>query len=116
MPQSPVHLTPTTGRGSRRTWPTASPSPPAALTSPSLARAATHAFLAAHHLADILDPALQAVGELTAAACRFTTDADIYVSLHYRGDALRVTVYDGHAPHANHHLAAVCGVRRRATL
>ncbi|MBO1334134.1 ATP-binding protein [Streptomyces sp. VRA16 Mangrove soil] len=89
---------------------------PAALSSPALARAATRAFLTAHRLGDILDPALQAVGELTAAACMFAPGADIYVSLRQRDGALRVTVHDGHPVHANRHLAAACDTRRRAAL
>ncbi|MER5438935.1 ATP-binding protein [Streptomyces sp. NPDC002790] len=89
---------------------------PAALTSPALARAATRAFLEAHHLHDILDAALQAVGELTATACQFAPEANVYVSLRYRDNALRVTVYDGHPLHINRHLAAACDTRRRTAL
>ncbi|MFJ9178765.1 hypothetical protein [Streptomyces sp. NPDC102360] len=55
-----------------------------------------------------------AVGELTASACQFTPESDIYVSLRYRDNALRVTVYDGHPPHTNRYLAAACDTRRRA--
>ncbi|GAA2320591.1 ATP-binding protein [Streptomyces kunmingensis] len=89
---------------------------PAALTTPALARAATRAFLYAHDLDEMLDPALQGVSELVATACQFTYDADVYVSLRYRDDALRVTTYDHHPTHINRHLVAACDSRRRAAL
>ncbi|MCX4456500.1 ATP-binding protein [Streptomyces sp. NBC_01728] len=89
---------------------------PAALASPALARAATRAFLAAHDLRDIMDAALQAIGELAAAACQFTESPDFYLSLRYRGDAFRVIVYDRHPRHTHPRLAAACDGRRRAAL
>lgn len=89
---------------------------PAALASPTLARAATRAFLAAHELRDIMDAALQAVGELAAVACQFTESPDFYLSLRYRGGALRVIVYDRHPRHTHSRLTAACDARRRAAL
>ena len=66
---------------------------PAALASPAMARVATTAFLRAHDLADMMDPGLQAVSELTATACQFTESLDFYLALRYRSDTLRVIVY-----------------------
>ncbi|MDQ0598509.1 hypothetical protein QF037_002854 [Streptomyces canus] len=89
---------------------------PAALASPALARAATREVLKAHDLYDMLDPALQAVGELTAIAAQFTEASDFYLSLRYRAGTLRVIVYDSHPRHTQPHLAAACDTRRRAAL
>ncbi|MFJ4690026.1 ATP-binding protein [Streptomyces sp. NPDC088766] len=89
---------------------------PAALASPALARATTREVLKAHDLHDMLDPALQAVGELTAVAAQFTESADFYLSLRYRANTLRVIVYDNHPRHAQPHLATACDTRRRAAL
>lgn len=74
---------------------------PAALASPALARAATREILKAHGLHDMLDPALQAVGELTAVAAQFTQSPDFYLSLRYRASTLRVIAYDNHPRHTN---------------
>ncbi|MET7906705.1 ATP-binding protein [Streptomyces avermitilis] len=89
---------------------------PAALSSPAVARAATRAFLRAHNLPDIMDAALQAVGELTATAAQFTESPDYYLSLRYRAATLRVIVYDTHPRHTQPRLAAACDTRRRAAL
>ncbi|MFB8772432.1 ATP-binding protein [Streptomyces broussonetiae] len=89
---------------------------PASLRSPAVARTATRAILKAHDLEDVTDAAVQVVGELTSAACRLTPTAEIYVSLRYREDALRVILYDGHPRHAHPRLAAACDTRRRAAL
>ncbi|MFF0107150.1 ATP-binding protein [Streptomyces hirsutus] len=89
---------------------------PARLTSPALARAASREVLRAHGLADLLDPALQAVGELVAVACRFTESTDVYLSLRYRASALRVIAYDSHPRHTHPKLATACDTRRRAAL
>ena len=89
---------------------------PAALSSPSLARAATRAVLTAHDLGDMMDPALQAVSELTATAAQFTESTNFYLSLRYRAAALRVIVYDSHPRHTQPHLATACDTRRRAAL
>ncbi|MFJ4423897.1 ATP-binding protein [Streptomyces bobili] len=89
---------------------------PAALASPALARATAREVLKAHDLHDMLDPALQAVGELTAVAAQFTESADFYLSLRYRADTLRVIVYDNHPRHTQPHLANACDTRRRAAL
>ncbi|MET9501064.1 ATP-binding protein [Streptomyces sp. NPDC006622] len=89
---------------------------PAALASPALARATTREVLKAHGLHDMLDPALQAVGELAAVATQFTESADFYLSLRYRAHTLRVIVYDNHPRHTQPHLATACDTRRRAAL
>ncbi|WP_199545619.1 ATP-binding protein [Streptomyces sp. N35] len=89
---------------------------PAALSTPAIARAATRHILAAHHLPELADAAVQAVGELTATACQLTPAAQIYVSLRYRSGALRITVYDGEPHPAHPRLAAALDARRRAAL
>ncbi|MFE9285338.1 ATP-binding protein [Streptomyces olivaceus] len=89
---------------------------PAALASAALARAATREVLRAHGLVDMLDPALQTVGELTAVACRFTESANYYLTLRYRSATLRVIAYDSHPRHTSPHLATACDTRRRAAL
>ncbi|WP_455358737.1 ATP-binding protein [Streptomyces sp. SYSU K21746] len=89
---------------------------PGTLASAAIARAAARVVLDAHDLRELTDPALQAVSELTATACRFTGSADVYLSLRYRDDALRVILYDGHPRHANPRLAAACDARRRSSL
>ncbi|WP_328501773.1 ATP-binding protein [Streptomyces sp. NBC_00457] len=89
---------------------------PAAPQSPSIARAATRTILRAHGLEDVAEAAVQAVSELAACACRFTTAAEVYVSLRYREDALRVILYDAHPRHINPRLSAACDARRRASL
>lgn len=89
---------------------------PAALASPALARATTRELLMAHGLRDMLDPALQAVGELTAVAAQFTESPNFYLSLRYRADTLRLIAYDSHPRHTHPHLATACDTRRRAAL
>ncbi|MGP4050558.1 ATP-binding protein [Streptomyces sp. 2A115] len=103
----------------------ASPSPdtlaysltlPADLTSPRIARAATRTILQVHGMEGVTDAAVQVVGELAACACRFTSGAEVYLSLRYREGALRVIFYDGHPRHTHPRLAAACDARRRAAL
>ncbi|MBQ1094543.1 ATP-binding protein [Streptomyces sp. b94] len=89
---------------------------PAALSSPALARATARHVLRTHGLTDMLDPALQAVGELTAVACQFTESVNYYLTLRYRFSALRVIAYDSHPRHTSPHLATACDTRRRAAL
>jgi hypothetical protein len=89
---------------------------PAALASPALARAATREVLKAHDLQDMLDLALQAVGELTATAAQFTEYPNFYLSLRYRSSTLRLIAYDSHPRHTQPHLATACDTRRRAAL
>ncbi|CAM5383348.1 hypothetical protein STENM36S_04577 [Streptomyces tendae] len=89
---------------------------PAALASAALARATTREVLRAHGLTDILDPALQAVGELTAVASQFTESTNYYLTLRYRFSTLRLIAYDSHPRHTSPHLATACDTRRRAAL
>jgi hypothetical protein len=90
---------------------------PSALATPSVACEAARVVLGAHGLADLEGAALLVVEELTSCACRFTPGGDsVYLSLRYRGDALRVVVFDGHPPHGHPVLAAHCDARRRAQL
>ncbi|MFG2500297.1 ATP-binding protein [Streptomyces sp. NPDC048441] len=89
---------------------------PSALTSPTIARAATRTVLTAHGLALMVDPAMQAVAELTAAACTFTSTPEIYLSLRFRDGSLRISAYDSHPRHTHARLAAACDGRRRGAL
>ena len=89
---------------------------PAALAGPAIARSTVRAVLRLHGLDDMTDPAVQAVGELTACACRFASTAEVYLSLRYRDGALRVIVHDAHPRHTHPRLAAACDARRRSAL
>ncbi|MFJ3498618.1 ATP-binding protein [Streptomyces sp. NPDC086091] len=88
---------------------------PAAPRSPGVARAVARLVLPAHGLAEVIDPAVQVVSELTACACRFSA-SEVYLSLRCREDTLRVTVYYSHARHANVRLGAACDLHRRMSL
>ncbi|WP_327431825.1 ATP-binding protein [Streptomyces sp. NBC_01236] len=89
---------------------------PAGAASSRVARAATRVVLQTHGLDDMTDAAVQVVAELAACACRFTPDAEVYMSLRYREGALRVILYDGHPRHVHPRLVAACDARRRAAL
>ncbi|MFF0166150.1 ATP-binding protein [Streptomyces prasinus] len=89
---------------------------PSAPRSPAIARAATRTVLKAHGLDDVTDAAVQVVGEMTACSYRLAPAAEVYVSLRYRDDALRVVLYDAHPRHTHPRLAAACDARRRASL
>ncbi|WP_406725750.1 ATP-binding protein [Streptomyces sp. GD-15H] len=89
---------------------------PPALRSPAIARTATRSILRAHGLDDMTDAAVQVVGELAACACRLAPTAQVYVSLRYRDDTLRVVLYDAHPRHTHLRLATACDARRRAVL
>jgi hypothetical protein len=89
---------------------------PAAPASATLARAATRTALRLHGLADVTDPVVQAVSELTACAAHFTTAEELYLSLRHRDAAIRVVVYDSHPRHAHPRLSEACDARRRAAL
>ncbi|MET8247720.1 ATP-binding protein [Streptomyces sp. NPDC005202] len=89
---------------------------PASLASPAFARTAAREILRAHGLHDMLDPALQAVGELTATACQFTESPNYYLRLRYRTGTLRLIAYDSHPRHTHPNLATACDTRRRAAL
>lgn len=89
---------------------------PAGAQSPAIARAAARSILRAHGLEDMADAAIQVLGELAAAAYRLAPTTELYVSLRYRDDALRVTLYDAHPRHTHPRLATACDTRRRAAL
>lgn len=89
---------------------------PAALASPAVARSAARTILEAHGLHDVTAAAVQVIGELAACACLFTPSDSVYLSLRYRDDALRISLYDGHPRHAHRRLAAACDGRRRSVL
>ncbi|CAM5377217.1 hypothetical protein SVIOM342S_06658 [Streptomyces violaceorubidus] len=100
---------------SPRRWPTASRSPPHWPAQRSRGRRRGRSC-GAHGLTDILDPALQAVGELTAVASQFTESTNYYLTLRYRFSTLRLIAYDSHPRHTSPHLATACDTRRRAAL
>lgn len=79
---------------------------------PRIAHAATRVALETHGLADMTDAVVRVVGELAAYDCRFTPDAEVYVSLRYRDGEVWVILYDGHARHSHPRLAAAGGGRR----
>ncbi|MEV7419174.1 ATP-binding protein [Streptomyces sp. NPDC089919] len=81
-----------------------------------IARGAVVAALRAHGMHDLLAAAEQVTGELVAAACRLSPGEDLYLSARYRNDALRLIVYDAHAPHEHPRLADACEARRRSAL
>ncbi|MFB6440868.1 ATP-binding protein [Streptomyces sp. NPDC056411] len=89
---------------------------PAALASPAVARSAARTLLEAHGLREVTAAAVQVVGELSACACLFTPSDSVYLSLRYRDDALRISLYDGHPRHTHRRLAAACDARRRSVL
>ncbi|MFI9261555.1 ATP-binding protein [Streptomyces sioyaensis] len=89
---------------------------PAALASPAVARSAARTILEAHGLHEVTAAAIQVIGELAACACLFTPSESVYLSLRYRDDALRISLYDGHPRHAHRRLAAACDGRRRSVL
>ncbi|GGL77035.1 hypothetical protein GCM10010129_20970 [Streptomyces fumigatiscleroticus] len=89
---------------------------PAALRSPAIVRTTTRTVLRAHGLAELTDAAVQVAGELASCACRSAPNAEVYVSLRYRQNALRVIFYDGHPRHTHPRLAEACDARRRADL
>ncbi|MCF3172412.1 ATP-binding protein [Streptomyces sioyaensis] len=89
---------------------------PAALASPAVARSAARTILEAHGLRDVTAAAVQVIGELAVCACLFTPSDSVYLSLRFRDDALRISLYDGHPRHAHRRLAAACDGRRRSVL
>lgn len=81
-----------------------------------IARQVARDVLTAHGLEDLHDAGVQVVSEFAACAWRFTPTPEVYVCLRYRGEALRVIVYDGHPRHTNPRLAATCDGQRKAAL
>ncbi|MFJ7155896.1 ATP-binding protein [Streptomyces sp. NPDC101118] len=81
-----------------------------------IARGTVRLALLTHRLDGLVPAAEQVTGEMVAAAWRLNPGRDLYLSLRWRDDALRLTVYDGHAPHEHPRLAAACEARRRSAL
>ncbi|MFE2327558.1 ATP-binding protein [Streptomyces sp. NPDC059385] len=81
-----------------------------------IARAAVRSVLHAYDLDPLMPAAEQVTGELVSAGWHLDPGRALYLSVRYRDDALRLTVYDGHSPHAHPRLAAHCEARRRAAL
>ncbi|MFI0979709.1 ATP-binding protein [Streptomyces sp. NPDC021093] len=84
--------------------------------SAGIVRTAIGAALHAHHLDWYCPVTALAATELIAVASRLTCDADLYVSLRHRDDALRLIVWDQHPPHTDPDAASLCFVRRRNAL
>ncbi|MFF3939027.1 ATP-binding protein [Streptomyces phaeofaciens] len=89
---------------------------PAGPRSPGVARAVSRTILGAHGLAEVTEPVVQVVSELTTSAYRLSLTKEMYVSLRYRDSALRVTVHDGHPRHTPSRLGAICVLNRRVSL
>ncbi|MER5732868.1 ATP-binding protein [Streptomyces sp. NPDC002138] len=81
-----------------------------------IARAAVRSVLHAYGLDPLAPAVVQVTGELVAAAWQLDPGRSVYLSLRHREDALRLTAYDGHAPHTHPRLAAHCEARRRSAL
>lgn len=84
--------------------------------SAQIARRTVRSVLHAHRLDAISVAAEQVTGELLAASWHLDPGRSLYLSVRYRDDALRLTVYDGHAPHSHPRLSAHCEARRRSAL
>ncbi|MET9466835.1 ATP-binding protein [Streptomyces sp. NPDC006544] len=84
--------------------------------SAQIARGTVRSALHAHRLDPVAPAAVQVAGELVAASWYVNPGRSLYLSLRHREGALRIAVYDGHAPHAHPRLAAHCEARRRAAL
>ncbi|MCX5194692.1 ATP-binding protein [Streptomyces sp. NBC_00249] len=89
---------------------------PGAPSSAQIARAAVRSVLHAYRLDPLAPCAEQVTGELVATAWRLDPGRSLYLAVRYRDDALRLSVYDGHALHPHPRLAAHCEARRRASL
>ncbi|MFJ6699314.1 ATP-binding protein [Streptomyces sp. NPDC091272] len=57
-----------------------------------------------------------AVTELVAVASGLTSGAELYISLRWREECLRLVVWDQHPAHAEVDAASLCFVRRRRAL
>ncbi|MEU7167984.1 ATP-binding protein [Streptomyces morookaense] len=85
--------------------------------SAAVARGSVRTALRAHELADIEEPAVQVVSELVACAALFAPDQNLYVSLGWHAETLRIVSWDPHPPgHRDRALGAVCTARRRRQL
>ncbi|WP_424213449.1 ATP-binding protein [Streptomyces sp. BI20] len=82
-----------------------------------IARRTVAEVLGAHGLrGEYVEDAAFVAGELVASGWRCAPGEELYLSVRYRADRLRVIVYDAHARHVAPRLAAVCDARRRSRL
>lgn len=84
--------------------------------SSAVARGAVTAALRAHGLTAYRWPAVLIAAELVAVAGVLTPGRDLYLSLRYRDDVLRLLVWDQHPHHPVPAAEALCGGRRRRAL
>ncbi|MGW0362510.1 ATP-binding protein [Streptomyces sp. NPDC002990] len=84
--------------------------------SAAVARRTVASVLRTHHLDPLVPAAAQATAELMAAGWHSSPGTDLYLSVRYRDDSLRLIVYDAHGAHAHPRLAALCEARRRSNL
>ncbi|MDJ1134612.1 ATP-binding protein [Streptomyces iconiensis] len=89
---------------------------PGALATPRIARGLVGVVLEAHQLGGMGEAALQVVGELAACACRFAAGGEVSLALRYRDEELWIVLGDGHRPHRNPRIAALCDARREDAL
>ncbi|MFD8994293.1 ATP-binding protein [Streptomyces abikoensis] len=82
----------------------------------SVARTSVHNALAAHGLADLLPPALQATGELVACATLFEPGQVLYLSVGWQQEGVRIVVWDPHTRHVDPDGSAKCAARRSKML
>ncbi|MGW0783471.1 ATP-binding protein [Streptomyces sp. NPDC002913] len=98
------------------------PRPSVSLTLPgdrrssAVARGAVTTVLRAHGLTRFLWPAVLVAAELVGVTAALTPGRDLYLSLRYRDDALRMLVWDQHPHHPVPDVEARCDGRRRQAL
>ncbi|MCX5198849.1 ATP-binding protein [Streptomyces sp. NBC_00249] len=84
--------------------------------SAAVARRTVAEVLRTHRLDGLVPASVQVTGELMAAGWHSSPGEDLYLSVRYRDDSLRLIVYDAHGPHPHPRLAALCEARRRGHL
>ncbi|WP_405811623.1 ATP-binding protein [Streptomyces sp. NBC_01520] len=82
--------------------------------SSAVARGAVSVVLRAHGLTAYRWPAVLVAAELVTVAAKLTPGRDLYLSLRYRDDVLRLLVWDQHPRHPVPAAEALCAGRRRA--
>ncbi|WP_455403006.1 ATP-binding protein [Streptomyces bambusae] len=85
-----------------------------------IARTAVAAALHVHGLAACSAAAVQVASELVGTAAKLSPGEDVYLSVRYRWDGVRLTVFDGQGgrtgPHAHPRIAAARDTARRSAL
>lgn len=89
---------------------------PGDIRSAPIGRTAIGAALKTHGLAPYIWPAALAVAELITVTVRMSPGKELYVSLRYRDDALRLVVWDQHPRHREPDISTLCDTRRRRAL